>query len=341
MPGRTVVIGSLEVVPTGRMVTHPDEHLLPRATARCAPAARRRVAARADNRYLDSAAICRGPVRQHDRRQRAHARRRRPGRRGADRPGQSRAGDRAQRRGRAAEHRRLPIRSSVGGRPDCRSRSHANLEVRTPETLDQLVAPPRRPTSPTTRTPTTPRASAHGRRGPRAPSSGVAPGSTGADRHRRPQPAQADGVQGRVRGRPAGVAARVAGAVRGGRRPDTKVTYHLHPPMLRSLGLDRKLKFRRTGEPSFNALRSMKRLRGTLADPFRWAEVRTLERAMIPEYEKALDTLTDGAASRQPRRGGGDRRRCPIRCAATSTSSSTEPTRYRAELAANPRLPRV
>ena len=28
-----------------------------------------------------------------------------------------------------------------------------------------------------------------------------------------------------------------------------------------------------------------KRLRGTVADPFRWAEVRRLERAMIPEYE--------------------------------------------------------
>jgi indolepyruvate ferredoxin oxidoreductase len=75
---------------------------------------------------------------------------------------------------------------------------------------------------------------------------------------------------------------------------DTKVTYHLHPPMLRSFGLDHKLKFRRTGEPSFKALRSMKRVRGTLADPFRWAEVRRLERAMIPEYEKALDALTDG-----------------------------------------------
>ena len=76
--------------------------------------------------------------------------------------------------------------------------------------------------------------------------------------------------------------------------PDTKVTYHLHPPMLRSFGLDHKLKFRRTGDPSFKALRSMKRVRGTLADPFRWAEVRRLERAMIPEYEKALDTLTKG-----------------------------------------------
>jgi indolepyruvate ferredoxin oxidoreductase len=63
--------------------------------------------------------------------------------------------------------------------------------------------------------------------------------------------------------------------------------------MLRSLGLDHKLEFRRTGEPSFKALRAMKRLRGTLADPFRWAEVRKLERAMIPEFERALETLTE------------------------------------------------
>jgi indolepyruvate ferredoxin oxidoreductase len=53
------------------------------------------------------------------------------------------------------------------------------------------------------------------------------------------------------------------------------------------------MKFGRTGEPAFKTLRSMKRLRGTLADPFRWAEVRRTERAMIPEYEQALDTLTE------------------------------------------------
>jgi indolepyruvate ferredoxin oxidoreductase len=74
---------------------------------------------------------------------------------------------------------------------------------------------------------------------------------------------------------------------------DTKVTYHLHPPMLRSLGLDRKIKFRRTGEPSFKVLRAMKRLRGTKADPFGYAEVRRVEREMIPEYERALDALVE------------------------------------------------
>ena len=73
--------------------------------------------------------------------------------------------------------------------------------------------------------------------------------------------------------------------------PDTTVTYQLHPPMLRSLGLDRKLKLQRTAVPALRALRASKRLRGTMADPFRWAKVRRLERAMIPEFVNAVTTL--------------------------------------------------
>ena len=42
---------------------------------------------------------------------------------------------------------------------------------------------------------------------------------------------------------------------------------------------------------SFKALRAMKRLRGTKADPFGWAQVRKVERAMIPEYEQAISAL--------------------------------------------------
>ncbi len=72
---------------------------------------------------------------------------------------------------------------------------------------------------------------------------------------------------------------------------DTTVTYHLHPPMLRSLGLDRKLKLQRTAVPALRALRASKAVRGTLADPFRWAKVRRVERAMIPEYIDAITTL--------------------------------------------------
>jgi indolepyruvate ferredoxin oxidoreductase len=71
----------------------------------------------------------------------------------------------------------------------------------------------------------------------------------------------------------------------------TTVTYHLHPPMLRALGLERKLKLRRTAVPTMRALRAAKRLRGTPLDPFRWAEVRRVERAMIPEYIAAVRTL--------------------------------------------------
>jgi len=72
---------------------------------------------------------------------------------------------------------------------------------------------------------------------------------------------------------------------------DTTVTYHLHPPALRSMGMGRKIEFERTATPSFTALRAMKKVRGTLADPFRWAEVRKVERAMIPEFESAIDRL--------------------------------------------------
>ncbi|MDX2381859.1 MAG: indolepyruvate ferredoxin oxidoreductase family protein, partial [Acidimicrobiia bacterium] len=77
----------------------------------------------------------------------------------------------------------------------------------------------------------------------------------------------------------------------------TQVTYRLHPPMLRSLGLDRKIELRRTAAPALRALRSMKGLRGTPADPFRWAEVRRVERAMIPEYVDAVRRLCDRLAA--------------------------------------------
>ncbi len=73
--------------------------------------------------------------------------------------------------------------------------------------------------------------------------------------------------------------------------PNTKVVYHLHPPMLRSIGMDSKIKFGRTGGPSFKVLRAMRKVRGTKADPFGMAKVRRLERAMIPQYEQALAKL--------------------------------------------------
>jgi indolepyruvate ferredoxin oxidoreductase len=39
------------------------------------------------------------------------------------------------------------------------------------------------------------------------------------------------------------------------------------------------------------ALRAAAPVRGTLLDPFRWAKVRRVERAMIPEYVDAVERL--------------------------------------------------
>ena len=76
--------------------------------------------------------------------------------------------------------------------------------------------------------------------------------------------------------------------------PNTKVTWRLHPPMLRSMGLKHKMKLGPSSKPMLVALAKSKRLRGTVADPFRWAEVRRLERAMVPEYEAAVEQLAEG-----------------------------------------------
>ena len=82
----------------------------------------------------------------------------------------------------------------------------------------------------------------------------------------------------------------------GGRR--TKVTWLLHPPALRSLGWRSKLHFGRWSRPAFYTLRAMRRARGRWFDAFGWAHVRRVERAMIPEYIEAIQSLltkvTDG-----------------------------------------------
>jgi indolepyruvate ferredoxin oxidoreductase len=70
---------------------------------------------------------------------------------------------------------------------------------------------------------------------------------------------------------------------------DAKVWFNLHPPLLRSMGLDHKLKLGSWFAPSLRALRRMRRLRGTRLDPFGRAEVRRVERELIAEYEAMID----------------------------------------------------
>jgi indolepyruvate ferredoxin oxidoreductase len=77
---------------------------------------------------------------------------------------------------------------------------------------------------------------------------------------------------------------------------DARVHFMLHPPLLRALGLRRKLKLGPWFVPAFRGLYRMRRLRGTRLDPFGAAKVRRVERALIEEYEshigEALGALT-------------------------------------------------
>ena len=71
--------------------------------------------------------------------------------------------------------------------------------------------------------------------------------------------------------------------------PAVKVHWHLHPPLLRALGLKRKLKLGSWFAPAFRLLRGMKGLRGTAFDPFGYAEVRRVERALPGEYRRTIE----------------------------------------------------
>jgi indolepyruvate ferredoxin oxidoreductase len=75
-----------------------------------------------------------------------------------------------------------------------------------------------------------------------------------------------------------------------------KVRFYLHPPLLRAMGLKRKLKLGRWFIPVFKLLRGAKRLRGTPLDVFGYARVRRVERRLVDEYQglvrEALSLLT-------------------------------------------------
>jgi indolepyruvate ferredoxin oxidoreductase len=80
-----------------------------------------------------------------------------------------------------------------------------------------------------------------------------------------------------------------------------RVSYHLHPPLLRALGMKRKLALGPWFTPVLALLRSGRRLRGTPLDPFGHARVRREERALAAWYQALLDRalarLSPGAAS--------------------------------------------
>ncbi len=69
---------------------------------------------------------------------------------------------------------------------------------------------------------------------------------------------------------------------------EAELRFRLQPPVLRALGMHRKLELGEWFVPALGGLRRMKRLRGTRLDPFGRTAVRRVERALPAEYEEAV-----------------------------------------------------
>ena len=73
-------------------------------------------------------------------------------------------------------------------------------------------------------------------------------------------------------------------------RPLTR-SYHFHPPLLRAMGLKRKLKLGPWFDRPLRLLLKMKRLRGGFLDIFGYAHIRRQERQLIAWYRQTIETL--------------------------------------------------
>ncbi|MEO8363180.1 MAG: indolepyruvate ferredoxin oxidoreductase family protein, partial [Ilumatobacteraceae bacterium] len=72
-----------------------------------------------------------------------------------------------------------------------------------------------------------------------------------------------------------------------------KKRYLLQPPIMKSLGLNRKIKLSPVlAHPTFHVLRAMKGVRGTSFDPFARADMRRLERSLVDEYSEHIAAVT-------------------------------------------------
>ena len=71
----------------------------------------------------------------------------------------------------------------------------------------------------------------------------------------------------------------------------SRYAWKLHPPVLRAVGMQRKITLGRWFRPGYRTLRAMRRLRGTRLDPFGVAEVRRVERELVAEYRSLIPTL--------------------------------------------------
>ncbi|GAB3344959.1 indolepyruvate ferredoxin oxidoreductase family protein [Modestobacter lapidis] len=79
--------------------------------------------------------------------------------------------------------------------------------------------------------------------------------------------------------------------------PSAKMRYNLHPPLLRSLGMDRKIELGPWARPLLRALVGARRLRGTPLDPFGRTTVRRTERELIRWYRDLVAETSESLRS--------------------------------------------
>ena len=72
-----------------------------------------------------------------------------------------------------------------------------------------------------------------------------------------------------------------------------RMHYHLQPPVLKALGLKRKVKLGRWFDVVYRLLRQMRFLRGTRFDPFGYDHVRRVERDLIAQYRRLVFEASD------------------------------------------------
>ena len=74
---------------------------------------------------------------------------------------------------------------------------------------------------------------------------------------------------------------------------DVKVYWQLHPPILRAMGLKRKISLGPWFKPTFVMLRGLRRLRGSKFDIFGYTKLRRTERALIEQYRETMTRAID------------------------------------------------
>ncbi len=73
--------------------------------------------------------------------------------------------------------------------------------------------------------------------------------------------------------------------------PDARISWQLHPPMLKALGMNSKMELGTWSKPAFAALQRGKRLRGTRLDPFGRTGMRRTEAALPDEFLATMATV--------------------------------------------------